>query len=99
MAKEKRNDIEIVTDSDFVYVQKDEHIHDKKFQTKPTTFFKDALRRFAKNKSSVIGAIILQAINYALQFLGVNPYIQYIIRGLIIILAVSIDVRKYIVKK
>ena len=47
----------------------------------------------------VIGAIILQAIVYALQFLGVNPYIQYIIRGLIIILAVSIDVRKYIVKK
>ncbi len=47
----------------------------------------------------VIGAIIMQAIVYALQFLGVNPYIQYIIRGLIIILAVSIDVRKYIVKK
>lgn len=47
----------------------------------------------------VIGAIILQAINYSLQFLGVNPYLQYIIRGLIIILAVSIDVRKYIVKK
>ena len=43
----------------------------------------------------VIGAVILQAIVYALQFLGVNPYIQYIIRGLIIILAVSIDVRKY----
>ncbi len=47
----------------------------------------------------VTGAIILQAIVYALQFLGVNPYIQFIIRGLIIILAVSIDVRKYIVKK
>ena len=47
----------------------------------------------------VIGAIIMQAIVYALQFLGINPYIQYIIRGLIIILAVSIDVRKYIVKK
>ena len=47
----------------------------------------------------VIGAVILQAIVYALQFLGVNPYIQYIIRGLIIVLAVSIDVRKYIVKK
>ena len=30
---------------------------------------------------------------------GASPYIQYIIRGLIIILAVSIDVRKYIVKK
>ena len=47
----------------------------------------------------VIGAVIMQAIGYALQFLGINPYIQYIIRGLIIILAVSIDVRKYIVKK
>ena len=47
----------------------------------------------------VIGAVIMQAIVYALQFLGVNPYIQYIIRGLIIILAVSIDVRKYIMKK
>ena len=47
----------------------------------------------------VIGAVVLQAINYALQFLGVNPYLQYIIRGLIIILAVSIDVRKYLVKK
>ena len=47
----------------------------------------------------VVGAVIMQAIVYALQFLGINPYIQYIIRGLIIILAVSIDVRKYIVKK
>ena len=47
----------------------------------------------------VIGAVIMQAIVYALQFLGVNPYIQYIIRGLIIIHAVSIDVRNYIVKK
>lgn len=47
----------------------------------------------------VIGAVVLQAINYSLQFLGVNPYLQYIIRGLIIILAVSIDVRKYLVKK
>ena len=47
----------------------------------------------------VIGAVIMQAIVYALNFLGVNPYIQYIIRGLIIVLAVPIDVRKYIVKK
>jgi methyl-galactoside transport system permease protein len=47
----------------------------------------------------VIGAIILQAINYSLYFLGVNAYLQYIIRGLIIILAVAIDVRKYLVKK
>ncbi|MDO4547306.1 MAG: beta-methylgalactoside transporter [Clostridia bacterium] len=47
----------------------------------------------------VIGAIILQAINFSLNFLSVNAYYQYIIRGLIIILAVAIDVRKYLVKK
>lgn len=47
----------------------------------------------------VIGSVILQAINYSLYYLGVNPYLQYIIKGLIIILAVAIDVRKYLVKK
>lgn len=47
----------------------------------------------------VIGSIILQAINYSLYFLQINAYMQYIIRGLIIVLAVAIDVRKYIAKK
>ena len=37
--------------------------------------------------------------NYSLYYLGVNAYLQYIIKGLIIILAVAIDVRKYIAKK
>lgn len=46
-------------DDDFVMVQKDTRIKDKKLETKPTTFFKDAMRRFAKNKSSVVGGIIL----------------------------------------
>ena len=47
----------------------------------------------------LIGTIILQFINYGLNFIGVSPYLQYIIKGLIIIMAVSIDVRKYIEKK
>lgn len=47
----------------------------------------------------LIGTVILQFINYGLNFTGVSPYLQYIIKGLIIILAVSIDVRKYIAKK
>ncbi|MDR1061676.1 MAG: beta-methylgalactoside transporter [Clostridiales bacterium] len=46
-----------------------------------------------------LGVIILQAITYSLTFLSVNPYLQFIIKGLIIILAVSIDVRKYLAKK
>lgn len=47
----------------------------------------------------LLGVIILQVINYSLYYLGVNPYLQYVIKGLIIILAVAIDVRKYIAKK
>lgn len=47
----------------------------------------------------LIGVIILQVINYSLYYLGVNAYLQFIIKGLIIILAVAIDVRKYIAKK
>jgi len=47
----------------------------------------------------VVGVVLLQVINYSLIFLSVNPYLQYIIKGLIIILAVSIDVRKYLAKK
>ncbi|MCI2068194.1 MAG: ABC transporter permease [Bacilli bacterium] len=48
-----------LTPEDFQFTQKDVHISDAKFQSKPTTFFKDALKRFSKNKSSVVGAIIL----------------------------------------
>ncbi len=44
---------------DFVLVQENVRISDKKLDTKPTTFFKDAIKRFAKNKSSVTAAIIL----------------------------------------
>ena len=47
----------------------------------------------------LIGTLILQFINYGLNFIGISPYYQYIIKGLIIIFAVSIDVRKYLVKK
>jgi len=47
----------------------------------------------------LIGTIILQFINYGLNFIGVSPYLQYIIKGFIIIMAVAIDVRKYLVKK
>ncbi|HKL84260.1 MAG TPA: ABC transporter permease [Bacilli bacterium] len=56
-----------ISKADFKFVQMDEKIHDVKFDTKPTTFFKDALKRFIKNKSSVtagviIGILILMAI-------------------------------------
>ncbi|MFA6820429.1 MAG: ABC transporter permease [Bacteroidaceae bacterium] len=48
-----------IEDSDFKFVQKDSNIKDTLLKTKPTTFFKDAFKRFRKNKSSVAGGIIL----------------------------------------
>lgn len=45
--------------SKFSFVQQDKKIHDVKFTTRPTTFLKDAVRRFRKNKSSVVGGAIL----------------------------------------
>jgi ABC-type dipeptide/oligopeptide/nickel transport system permease subunit len=48
-----------IEDKDFEFVQKDSNIKDTLLKTKPTTFFKDAFKRFRKNKSSVTGGIIL----------------------------------------
>ena len=52
------DDVEI-SDDDFTLTQIDESVHEQKIQTKPTTFLKDSLRRFRKNKSSVVAAYIL----------------------------------------
>jgi hypothetical protein len=43
----------------FELTQADKKIYDAKFDTKPTTFVVDALRRFAKNKSSVVAAFLI----------------------------------------
>ncbi|MGL4945419.1 MAG: ABC transporter permease subunit, partial [Fusobacteriaceae bacterium] len=47
----------------------------------------------------VTGVIIFTIINYGLTYIGVNPYWQYIIKGLIIIMAVALDTMKYTKKK
>ena len=44
---------------DFQLVNENKKISDVKFETKPTTFLKDAVKRFAKNKSSVVAAYII----------------------------------------
>ncbi|MDB4865894.1 MAG: inner-rane translocator [Cohnella sp.] len=45
------------------------------------------------------GVMIFGVINYGLTFIGVGPYYQLIIKGLIIVTAVAIDIRKYLAKK
>ena len=47
----------------------------------------------------VTGVFIFTVINYGLSFIGVNMYWQYIVKGLIILLAVIIDMRKYAKRK
>lgn len=45
------------------------------------------------------GVLIFSVINYGLTFIGLNPYWQLIIKGLIIVSAVAFDIRKYYAKK
>src|SRR5690554_1195503 len=48
--------------SKFEFVQRDERIFDKQFESKAIGYFGDALRRFVRNKASVAGFIILMII-------------------------------------
>jgi len=45
------------------------------------------------------GVLIFSVINYGLTFIGISPYWQLIIKGLIIVAAVAFDIRKYISKR
>lgn len=47
----------------------------------------------------VLGVFILRIIFVALNFLSINPNLQFVIKGLIILAACSIDMRKYLVRK
>ncbi len=42
-----------------------------------------------------IGVLIFNIINYGLTFIGLSSYWQWVVKGLIIIVAVSLDMRKY----
>lgn len=46
-----------------------------------------------------LGVIIFQIISYGLIYIGVSPDLQYVVKGLIIVVAVTIDTRKYIQKR
>lgn len=48
---------------------------------------------------AVVGVLIFTVINYGLTFIGVGPYWQQIIKGIIIVAAVAVDIRKYLRKK
>ena len=43
----------------FVLVNENKKLHDKELVTKPVGFFKDAMYRFARNKGSIVAAIVI----------------------------------------
>ena len=47
----------------------------------------------------IIGVAVFELLKSALQFLGLNPNLQYIAQGIVIVVAIALDIRKYIVKK
>lgn len=47
----------------------------------------------------VTGVFIFTIINYGLSFIGISPYMQFVIKGIIIVTAVAIDTQKYIKRK
>ena len=60
---------------DFELTQANKKIYDAKFDTKATTFAVDAVRRFAKNKSSVVAAILIGTLLLLAIFVPVfSPY-------------------------
>ncbi|PKK89858.1 MAG: hypothetical protein CVV62_01265, partial [Tenericutes bacterium HGW-Tenericutes-7] len=53
---------ENIDKSQFQFVQDEKKIFDKKFDTKPIGYFKDAMMRFARNKTNLTASVILLAL-------------------------------------
>ena len=47
----------------------------------------------------IAGVLIFAVINYGLTFIGMDPNLQFIVKGLIIVVAVAIDTRKYLTRR
>ena len=47
----------------------------------------------------VIGVLVFELLKTSMQFLGIQTNYQYIVQGIVIIVAIALDIRKYIAKK
>jgi ABC-type dipeptide/oligopeptide/nickel transport system permease subunit len=59
MIDNKDKNYDNLTQDNFEFVQRDDKIYDKRFETKPIGYFKDAMIRFSKNRTNVIATTIL----------------------------------------
>ena len=62
-----------ISSEKFVFHKTDGNLHDKKLETKPISYFRDALNRFARNKAS-IGAFVIIVI--LLLFAVIGPMVS-----------------------
>lgn len=47
----------------------------------------------------LVGVLVFELLKVSMQFLGVDTSFQYIVQGIVIIVAVALDLRKYLAKK
>ncbi len=64
-----------ISSEKFVFHSTGENLHDKKLETKPVTYFRDALNRFTRNKASIVAFFII-AFLFLFAMLGpiISPY-------------------------
>ena len=48
-----------ISSEKFVFRSHGEKLHDKKLETKPVSYFRDAFNRFARNKASILAGVII----------------------------------------
>ncbi len=47
----------------------------------------------------LVGVLVFELLKIIMQFIGVDPNYNYIVQGLVVIVAVALDIRKYVAKK
>lgn len=47
----------------------------------------------------LLGVLVFELLKTSMQFIGIDTSLQYVVQGIVIVVAVAIDIRKYIVKK
>lgn len=47
----------------------------------------------------LVGVLVFELLKIVLQFLGANSYYNYVVQGVVIVVAAALGIRKYISKK
>ena len=83
-------DIKNIPQDKFQFASSEGKLHDKKLETKPIGYLKDAWIRFRKNKSSIVGAVIVV---FLVLFAIIGPYCFP--KNYIAAYETDIDLRRY----